>query len=75
MKYSLKKETLLTIIGSEQRHYNKPFEKGDEFERVCIDGHYVILKKGELRAYVSREKLKECFEEIWDDQIYNGGGW
>jgi hypothetical protein len=65
-KYRLTKNEYLTVIGS-YLHYNRHFEKGDEFEKEAVLGKYVSLVNDEFRIWVTNDRLKESFELVWGD--------
>jgi hypothetical protein len=75
MKYRLIKNAYLTVIDSQHNnHFNRHFEVGTEFKRVGKNGNHLILATREKHTcvFVSREKLAECFENLWDSQILDG---
>ncbi len=66
MKYRLIKNAYLTVIGK-NHYFNRHFERGAIFERIMTQGDYVILKGYDFRLYVSKKRLKECFELQWEN--------
>jgi len=65
MKYKLIKNAYLTVIAAP--YYNSHFSKGTEFECAANRTNYVILKGKDISLYVSKDRLKECFEKVWEN--------
>jgi hypothetical protein len=63
MKCRLIQNTYLTVISSNGQHYNRHFEVGVEFELVgrTTEKDW-ILKCGDLRLFVTQEKMKKYFD-------------
>ena len=71
MRYKLIKNAYLTVIDSRHQH-NRHFEVGCYFTRVATEGKYVTLigkdknSSEKVMIYVTKERLRECFEEVWE---------
>ena len=65
-KYRITRNEYLTVVGT-FLHYNRHFEKGDEFEKEATFGHYVSLVNDAFRIWVHKDRLKESFELIWEN--------
>jgi hypothetical protein len=65
-KYRITRNEYLTVVGG-NLHYNRHFEKGDEFEKEAVFGTYVTLINDDFRIWVTKDRLKECFELIWEN--------
>ena len=75
MRYRLTKNAYLTVMreGCYQNSFNRHFEKGEVFEKVAsVNGNYVVLAKDDIKLFISRRKLQECFELIWECEKYPG---
>jgi hypothetical protein len=69
VKYRLIKNSYLTVMGlGHGQPFNRHYEKPAVFAKVAddFDGYAILAAPDGCRVYVSRPRLAECFEEIWE---------
>jgi hypothetical protein len=75
LRYRLKRNCYLVVLGGFGDAYSRKFNKGTVFEKefaAKVDSTHVLLRYEGLDIFVDIKRLEEDFDPCWDSGVLDG---